>query len=326
MPFRFSPVPSLACPAWPFLRSSAVALLLAAFALPLAACGQTAPTDAPAGNKVKFTFWNIQWFPGRRPDAKETARERHVAAVLPVVQRLNPDVLGLLEIENADAARLIAGALPGGYRVDVCTEYVREETGEPTRQQTVLASRLPLLNAWWENWRPDAEGVQPRRGFAFAAYQPTPGQVLLVYALHLKSNRVEEGAGPRVNQAMRAESVRQLVPHARAMAAAYAKLGAVTVVLGGDLNTSLDDPRFSRENTLPELLKNGYQWVFQDVPVADRITLPGGGRYPDTTFDHVFFRPFDRAVPRLLNVSVEPSASDCSDHRSVSATLELKKG
>lgn len=282
----------------------------------------TTPPRAPG--KVKFTFWNVEWFPGRRPDASELLQRRHVAAVTPVVTRLDPDVLGLEEVGDAAAAALLADALPGGYRVDVVTDFHRE-TGEETRQQTVLASRLPLINAWWETWKPGPGGMVPRRGFAFAAYQPVPGQVLLVYGLHLKSNRVDETGGAATNYAMRTESVRQLIAHAHAMAVAYAKLGAVTVVLGGDLNTSLDDPRFAAEPTLRELLKAGFRWAWQDVPAAARVTLPGGGRYPDTCFDHIFFRAFAPAgVPRVLDASIEPTGRDCSDHRPVSATMELR--
>lgn len=299
-------------------------LLLAVWTFTAHADGQTAPgVDGPT--QVKLTFWNVEWFPGRKPDAQPVARERHVAAVVPVVKRLDPDVLGLEEVADADAAHRIADALPGGYRVDVVTEYVRE-TGEPTRQQTVLASRLPLINGWWESWKPAANGLQPRRGFAFAAYQPAPGQVLLVYALHLKSNRVDEPGGAATNAAMRVESVNQLVVHARAMATAYAKLGAVTVVLGGDLNTSLDDPRFASEETLRGLLKDDYQWAFQNTPPTERVTLPGGGRYPDTTFDHVFFRASAPATAGLISAGVEPTGQECSDHRPVSVTLGLKKG
>ena len=314
----FSPSPTLL----PLLLAALLSLVTPGFAR-----AQTPTPNGPGVARVKFTFWNVQWFPGRHPDAKEVARARHVAAVAPVIRRLDPDVLGLEEVADAEAARRLTDGLPGGYRVDVATDF-RRETGGSTRQQTVLASRLPLVNGWWESWRPAANGgPTPRRGFAFAAYQPVPGQVLLVYALHLKSNRLDEPGGAAVNAAMRAESVRQLLVHARAMAAAYAKLGAVTVVLGGDLNTSLDDPRFAPESSLRELLRDGYRWAFQNTPVTERVTLPGGGRYPDVTFDHVFFRTFGptgtAATASLLGASVEPTGPECSDHRPVSATLEL---
>ena len=312
------------CRLFPTTLPALLLLTLLSRGLPAGvAHAQEAPPAAVT--RVKFTFWNVEWFPGRRPDAREIARARHVAAVAPVVRRLDPDVLGLEEVADAEAARLLTDGLPGGYRVDVATDF-RRETGEPTRQQTVLASRLPLINGWWESWRSAVDGgPRPRRGFAFAAYQPTAGQVLLVYALHLKSNRLDEPGGAAANAAMRVESVRQILVHARAMAAAYAKLGAVTVVLGGDLNTSLDDPRFATEGSLRELLRDGYRWAFQHTPVTERVTLPGGDRYPDVTFDHVFFRSFDPAATPagLLGAGVEPTGHECSDHRPVSATLEL---
>ena len=105
---------------------------------------------------------------------RERARASHVAAVVPVVERLDPDVLGLEEVSDADGAHLIADHLKG-FRVDVCTAFTRAPTDEPSRQQTVLCSRLPLLDSGWEKWQPTADGLAPRRGFAYAAYQTRAG-------------------------------------------------------------------------------------------------------------------------------------------------------
>lgn len=307
---------------------TATALLLVWLGWVLLPANAARAQQAASPARVRFTFWNVQWFPGRQPDAGEVARARHVAAVAPVVRRLNPDVLGLEEVADADAVRRLTDGLPGDYRVDVVTDFRRETTqrgeGEPTRQQIALASRLPLVRAGWEPWRPGAGGVQPRRGFALAVYRPAPGQVLVVYGLHLKSNRFDEPGGAAANERMRAESVRQLLAHARATAAACAPLGAVTVVFGGDFNTSLDDPRFDAEDSLRALLRDRYRWAWQHVPPAARITLPGSGHYPDATFDHVFFRPSAAAASaRLLGAGVEPTGYECSDHRPVTVTLGL---
>ncbi len=284
-----------------------------------------AATNPNAANRpVRLTFWNVEWFPGRYPKPRPGQRESHVAAVVPVVQRLDPDVLGLEEVGEEPGARLIVDQLPG-FHLDTVTGYVREETGELSHQQLVLASRLPLINAWWEHWKPGADGFTPTRGFAFAAYQPMPGQVLLVYCLHLKSNRKDKSGSDAGNIPQREESARQLLAHQQAMTAAYSKLGNVTVVIGGDMNTSLDDARFLRETTLRNWQKAGFQWVFANVPFPQRITLPGGGRYPDTCFDHIFFRAATPlATPKLRSVEVERTGRDASDHRPVSAVLELK--
>ncbi len=277
------------------------------------------PTPPGAAVHVAFTFWNVEWFPGRRPTAKERARASHVAAVVPVVERLDPDVLGLEEVGDADAAHLIADHLKG-CRVDVCTEFTRAPTNEPSRQQTVLCSRLPLLASGWQSWQPTADGLTPRRGFAFAVYQPTLGEVLLVYGVHLKSNFLDEPGGDATNAAMREESTRQLLVHERAAAARYAAGGARVrlAVVGGDMNTSLDDARFEHEQTLRRLLgEGGLLWAWAGVPSERRFTLPGEGRYPAACFDHIFYHV--EGGVRLVDCAMEPTSHSASDHHPVTA-------
>ena len=282
---------------------------------------RTAPvTDSAALDRpLVFTFWNVEWFPGRKPNASENAKRAHIAAVVPVIERLNPDVLGLEEVSDAAAAQVLVDRLQG-FRVDVCTQFVRD-TGEPTHQQTVLCSRLPLIQAWAESWKPGANGITPRRGFVFGAYQPSPGKVLLVYGLHLKSNREDEPGGAETNTVMREESSRQLLAHEQAMVKAYGSMGKVALtVVGGDLNTSLDDPRFETETTLRSWLTAGFRWAWEGVPVSDRLTLPSEGRYPATCFDHMFLRGDGG---KLMGISIEPTGKDASDHRPVTARIAM---
>ena len=296
-----------------------------AVASPAPAAAAAGSSNAAIANRpIRFTFWNVEWFPGRYPKPRPGQRESHVAAVVPVVQRLDPDVLGLEEVAEEPGARLIVDQLPG-FHLDTVTGFIREETGELSHQQMVLASRLPLINGWWERLKPGANGFTPTRGFAFAAYQAAPNQVVLVYGLHLKSNRKDKSGSDANNVPQREESARQLLAHQAAMAQAYSRLGNVSVVIGGDMNTSLDDARFLRETTLRQWQKAGFQWVFASLPFPQRITLPGGGRYPDTCFDHLFFRAASPlATPRLQGVSVERTGRDASDHRPVSVALTLK--
>lgn len=270
------------------------------------------PTNAPSKPPLVFTFWNVEWFPGRKPNASQKARTDHLAAVKPVIERLDPDVLGLEEVSDAAAAQTLVDHL-AGFRVDVCTQFVRE-TGEPTHQQTVLCSRLPLIHAWAESWKPGAGGITPRRGFVFGAYQPSPGRILLVYGLHLKSNREDEPGGAATNTAMREESARQLLVHQQAMAQAYGRMGRVELtVVGGDLNTSLDDPRFEQETSLRAWINAGFRWAWEGVPLGDRLTLPSEGRYPAACFDHVFLH----GNVEVIGIAIEPTGKSASDHRPV---------
>ena len=279
-----------------------------------------APAPAPAtpGSSVTVVFWNVQWFPGRKKEgASPAARAAHLAAVVPALERLNPDLLGLEEVADLPAAQSLADHLKG-FKVDICSQFPLPDSPAIGRQQMVLCSRLPVLQAWAEPWKAGANGVLPRRGFVVAAYQTAPGQVLIAYGTHLKSNRVDTPGGEPDNAAMRQESARQLIAHSKGMIAAYRALGAVSVLIGGDMNTSLDDPAFSAETTLPDFLKAGFQWGWKGTPLEMRYTFPGEGRYPAACFDHLFLQS---AASTFAAASVGKVGRECSDHRPVTMKI-----
>ena len=186
--------------------------------------------------------------------------------------------------------------------------------GQKESQQIAIASRLHPISAWAESWKRGG-AIMPPRGFAFAAYQLSPTQVLLVYALHLKSNRGEI----REDMRIREESMRQLLSHMRAMKAAYEKMGALTWIVGGDFNTTPDELRFAREKTIPALLADGFSWAFQGIPSSSRITMPADLRYPAAAFDQIFYRG-----ATLARAWVTPTSPQSSDHRAVNVVLNLR--
>jgi endonuclease/exonuclease/phosphatase family metal-dependent hydrolase len=200
-----------------------------------------------------------------------------------------------------------------GFKVDVCSNFPARE-GQREAQQVAITSRLQPLSAWAEEWKPGA-AITPPRGFAFAAYQLSPRQVLLVYALHLKSNRGDL----REDMRIREESMLQLRSHIEAMEHAYNKLGALTWIIGGDFNTSPDDPRFASEKTVPNLLADGFRWGWEGIPFAGRISVPADERFPPACFDHIFYRG-----ATLIKTWLRQTAPQSSDHRAVNATLQLR--
>ncbi len=144
------------------------------------------------------------------------------------------------------------------------------------------------------------------------------------FNVHLKSNRGGE-KDLRANIAMREESARQLLDHAAAMEKTYAALGKVSVIIGGDLNTSPDDPKFSREQTLKEIEKAGFQSCWLGKPLAQRVTLPSSRRknptlppFPDACFDHAYVKG-----AKVVSSSLFISATNPSDHRPVVVEVEL---
>jgi endonuclease/exonuclease/phosphatase family metal-dependent hydrolase len=262
-------------------------------------------------NSVTVAFWNIQWFPGRRPRATRAEESRQIKAVHSDIAQLNADIIGLEEVRDFARAGVAIAPLPG-FKVDVCANFPARE-GQAETQQVAIASRLQPLSAWAEAWK-TAGAMTPPRGFAFAAYQFAPRQLILVYAVHLKSNRGDI----RENILIRQESLRQLRAHMNAMEAAYGKLGAITWIVGGDFNTSLDDQRFATETTLRALMSNGFAWTWQNVPVASRTTLPPDRDFPPACFDHIFYRG-----ATLRKAWVANTAGQSSDHHAVAAVLDL---
>src|SRR5438874_12346548 len=108
------------------------------------------------------------------------------------------------EVRDFDYATIAVSRLTG-CKVDVVSDFPPRE-GQDVGRQVAIASRLPPLSAWVEMWKPNGALIPPR-GFAFAAYEIAPRYVLLVYAIHFKSNRGEIAE----DIAIREESMHQLV-------------------------------------------------------------------------------------------------------------------
>lgn len=284
------------------------------FATSLAANEPSTPVSlaTPRPTAIHVAFWNIKWFPGRRPNPSRSEEKRQIRAVQRDLFELNPDIIGIEEVRDFESASLAIQPL-SGFKVDVCSNFTPRQDQQET-QQIAIASRLQPISAWAEAWK-RRHVILPPRGFAFAAYQMSPREVLLVYALHLKSNRGEVHEDMRIRE----EAIHQLLSHMREMNGIYSKLGGLSWVIGGDFNTDPEERRFSREKTIPELLSNGFSWAWRGIPASARITLPGDLRYPSAAFDQIFYRNATLGKAWVANTSPQSS-----DHRAVSVALEMK--
>ncbi|HEY0368287.1 MAG TPA: endonuclease/exonuclease/phosphatase family protein [Chthoniobacterales bacterium] len=260
---------------------------------------------------ITTAFWNVRWFPGGRPNATEREESKQIRSVHADIVKLNADVIGFEEVRDWSKAALAIEPLPG-FKVDVCSTFPPRE-GQVETQNVAIASRLEAMSAWSELWKP-ASVITPPRGFAFAAYEFAPKKLLLVYALHLKSNR-----GDIVEDiAIREEAMRQLADHMQAMSRAYGPLGALTWVVGGDFNTAPDDPRFAAEKTTKTLVSLGMKWCWENIPMANRVTLPPDARFPAACFDHIYYRGATLREAEVIEIGTASS-----DHRAIRAEFAL---
>jgi hypothetical protein len=174
--------------------------------------GCSAKNEAPEKNKLRVVSWNIEWFPGQRPEATAEESAKQMAAAKIALAELKPDVLLLQEIRDWKSAEELCSVIPG-LQVHVASSF-----GERPQNQ-IVASTLPADSAWSDTWKQGP--IAPPRGYSFAALQLPGGRFLLSYSLHLKSNRGELSE----NVAMRQEAARQLLAHVDEMVALYSKRG-----------------------------------------------------------------------------------------------------
>ena len=294
-----------------FLAATLLAQSSSPWPFPGRAAAPAANAPGGGGPLLRVAFWNIQWFPGGRPNAYKGEEERQTKAVHADITKLAADVIGFEEVRDWDSAALALRPLPG-MKVDVCSNFPTRE-GQAVAQQVGIASRLQPMSAWAEEWKAGG-AIQPPRGFAFAAYEVTPRHMLLVYSVHLKSNRGELVE----NIAIREESTRQLLVHMKAMEAIYGKLGTLTWIVGGDFNTEPNDPRFAAEKSIATFTKNGLLWCWQGVPIARRVSMRLDNRFPPSCFDHIFY-----LGAKLQKAEVLATSDTSSDHRAIRAEFIL---
>jgi hypothetical protein len=182
---------------------------------------------------VSIVTWNLEWFPGGKPTSSEAERIVHMSAAKDALLDLHADILCLQEVRDWDSVAELISVLPGFQPLVVSRFREFGMSGPITIQQIAIASRWPAGSSWSESFKPSA--TTPPRGFSFAAIQ-RGDTVLLVYSVHLKSNRGE----PRNDIVKREEAARQLFAHAAEMERVYSKSAKVitlrfAVCIGADV-------------------------------------------------------------------------------------------
>jgi endonuclease/exonuclease/phosphatase family metal-dependent hydrolase len=254
-------------------------------------------------DQFRVVTWNLDWFPGKNPASTEIQRVVHMSEAHDALLDIQPDILCLQEVRDYAVVQKLVEVLPH-FDVHIVSRFNEAMGGILGIQQTAICANDPAESAWSESWQHSAAG--PPRGFSFSAIRTTSGNYLLVYSVHFKSNLGQL----RDNVAKRQEAARQLLTHEAEMEKTYAKVGKVAVVVGGDYNTSPDDPRFAEEQTFL-ILRSAFSWCWDGKPLSARITIPGHGRYPDATFDGFFTKGC-----RIDSVQVLDTGTT-SDHRPV---------
>jgi len=229
--------------------------------------------------------WNLEWFPGRSPQSEEGIRQGHIRNVRAFLRKISPDVAIFQEVVSASALSVAAGDYP--WRAVTHFQRAPDEDEKLPPQNIALVSR----KAWREVWELDFHQLpeseeRPVRGLLGAEFIDPADRRLIVYGLHLKSNR-----GGREASAKRREKAmeylrwdwrrRNLDPQEEA------------ILIAGDFNCSLKNPEFVKEKTIQGLLKKGWISVTQDMawPQGATVRENRSAKYPPADFDHILLSP-----------------------------------
>lgn len=279
-------------------------------------CGGLAASTGEEKKQIRLVAWNIEWFPGKWSQATAGEAEQHMKLVQGELSRIRPDVFIGTEMRDWRAFDQAVSAVPGLKPVVVSAFRSSRDTGF-WPMQIGIASRHPVEAAWWEPWRPTL--ADNPRGFSLAVlYLGDGGGVVLIYGLHLKSNRANDENQARLNHLMREESVIQLLAHIDEMERLAFPDRVRGVVVAGDLNTN-HDGQFGDE-TISLLEGAGFYNTFTGVPRERRLTWRGSSQFEPTTFDYIFTKGLGNPQALMITVS-----DDASDHFPVGVVLDLPK-
>jgi endonuclease/exonuclease/phosphatase family metal-dependent hydrolase len=234
------------------------------------------------GDVVTIATWNLEWFPGGKPNSSQAERLVHMSAARDALIDIRPDILCLQEVRDWDSVAELVSILPNFQTLVVSRFREMGSSGPLSIQQLAIASNRPTESAWSESFKPSP--TTPPRGFSFAAIRHGK-TVLVIYSVHFKSNRGEATS----NIAKREEAARQLLAHAAEMESAFSDSAKIVTIIAGDFNTDPTDARFASEETFG-LLKEKFAWAWENVSLTERVTNPANGRYPDACFDGFLVR------------------------------------
>ncbi len=235
------------------LRLSSAVLFLALAAFPVR-----------AADSFSVCWWNIEnWGETDRmvdgvrvPNAMKSPKE--VAAVVAILRRMNPDILGVAEIVQAPDDRFLKLLRQLLAQAGLDYPYLSTVHGEDTRIQVALLSRFPIrseepfdretfpvaLTSPSTGEREEAR-FRVSRGFLNDRIEVAPGYFLQVMLAHLKSKLPEksvigEGGGESGDAYVRRREAELLRKHVDRFAADHP--GADLLVMGDFNDTPTSRP------------------------------------------------------------------------------------
>lgn len=262
-----------------------MALASAWAGLPLPPASRSQPELKKPGNLPEScATWNLQWFPGNRPESSEAGRKWHEQGVVRIIRKLGVDLLLVQEVVDRAVLERVAKDYP--WKVISNFQRAGDENADLPVQNLAILSKSPIQDAWEVGFHnlpltPD----RPVRGF-LGVRLGNKKTGMTVYTVHLKSNR-----GGREASTLRRERAMEYLRRDWEKRGLDPKKDRILVA--GDFNCSLWNPEFADERTIRGLLKEGWFLPTGGIPWPGVATVKPdpGGQFPATDFDHLLLSP-----------------------------------
>lgn len=292
----------------------------------------TADTTAPARGheRIRVAFYNIENFSDGEGDGADRTPERVTAQArdaAELIDEIQPDILFLAEIENAQALRILNTSLAKPFPFGWIARFGVED-GQTEKLHAALLSRFAPDEVVELDFGAMQGGGRPPRGALRAVFDLGDGHHLAAYTVHLKSNY---GYRPR-NMYKRKHALQPIAADARELK--KQKGARWEILLLGDFNVDPESPEFEDDWSLAPL--RGWADLWRGTPLDARTTVPTRygdpeREFPPACFDRIFAAgdatnaPWRVSAPAVLqrgvhtkNVNVLPGdAGHVSDHHPV---------
>lgn len=263
--------------------------------------------------------WNLRWFPSGRAEHRASARVEganiaDAAEVLRGSITAAKDagvVIFLQELRDYNACSNLVSAIGNPKLAVASVSGFRDWDRRLSWQQCGIITTLPVVETSWSYWK-RANKITAPRGYAFAVVDAGEQGLVACFCVHLKSNYGATKPEIRRQNALKREiATTQLVDIAKKIKTRDGRT-VTHIVVAGDFNMDPFSKQFADEKTCATLVDAGFVNCFEGVPLSQRGTHPGTGRFPASTLDFVFHRGFAGSEPPTLGPEIA-----LSDHRMV---------
>lgn len=255
--------------------------------------------------------WNLKWFPSGKANLKaekeeENTRIKEIGKALDeslseFLQSQNDKIiLFFQEVRDKESSEKLIKEI-SRYKLSIASiSEFSDNAGIKLWQQVLIASNCKVLEASYQHWESE-KYIEFPRGFAYAILDGQEEGLIACFSLHLKSNlnRSRTELEHQTNIYKREQSAKQILSVIKELQKKYSDRLS-KIIIAGDFNTSDEQKEFLSEDTLRSFYGAHFRSCHTGYTSKERITRPGHGIYPDSTFDYILYKGFDKVEKRKI--------------------------